>query len=47
MILQRVDICCASKNPLDKTHLVVVRELIHQEVSPKCVNEESSTERRS
>ena len=32
--------------PLDETHLVVVRELIHQ-VSPKCVNEESSTERRS
>ena len=33
--------------PLDETHLVVVRGLIHQEVSPKCVNEESSTERGS
>ena len=33
--------------PLDETHLAVVRELIHQEVPPKCVNEESSTERRS
>ena len=32
--------------PLDETHLVVVRRLTHQEVSPKCVNE-SSTERRS
>ena len=29
--------------PLDETHLVVVRGLIHQEVSPKCVNKESST----
>ena len=27
--------------------LAVVRELIHQDVSPKCVNEENSTERRS
>ena len=33
--------------PLDETHLVVVRGLIHHEVSPKCVNEESSTDRRS
>ena len=33
--------------PLDETHLVVVRGFIHQEVSPKCVNEESSTDRRS
>ena len=33
--------------PLDETHLAVVRGLIHQEVSPKCVNEESSTERHS
>ena len=32
---------------LDETHLIVVRGLIHQEVSPRCVNEESSTERRS
>ena len=32
--------------PLDGTHLVAVRELIYQEV-PECVNEESSTERRS
>ena len=34
-------------SPLDETHLVVVRELIYQEVSPKYVNEESSTERHS
>ena len=33
--------------PLDETHLVVVRGLIKKEVSPKCVNKESSTERRS
>ena len=33
--------------PLDKTHLVVMRGVIHQEVSPKRVNEETSTERRS
>ena len=32
--------------PLDGADLVAVRELIHQEV-PKCVNKESSTERRS
>ena len=31
--------------PLDETHSVVVGGLIHQEVSPKCNNEESSTER--
>ena len=30
--------------PLDETHLVVVRGLIHQEVLPKCVNKESLTE---
>ena len=29
------------------SNLVIVRGLIHQEVSPKCANEESSTERRS
>ena len=33
--------------PLDKIHLVVVTVLFHQEVSPKCVNEEASTKRRS
>ena len=33
--------------PLDETHLVVVRQLIHQEVLRKCVNEETSTEHRS
>ena len=33
--------------PFDETHLVLVRGLINQEVSPKCVNEESSTKRRS
>ena len=33
--------------PLDDTHLVMVRGLIHQDISPKCVKEESSTERRS
>ena len=37
----------AEEVPLDETHLVVVRGLIHQKVSPKCVNEDSSTERRS
>ena len=26
-------------HPLDETHLVKVRELIHQEVSPKRINE--------
>ena len=31
----------------DETHLALVRGLIHEEVSPKCVKEESSTERRS
>ena len=30
--------------PLDETHLLVVRRFIRQEVSPKCVNEESLTE---
>ena len=34
-------------HPLDETHLVVVRESIHQDVSPKSVNNESSIERRS
>ena len=38
--------------PVDETHLLAVRGLIHQEVStgpfqPKYVNEESSTERRT
>ena len=33
--------------PLDETHFVVARRRIHQEFSPKCVNEESSTERHS
>ena len=33
--------------PLDETHIAVVRGLTHQEALPKCVNEESSTERRS
>ena len=33
--------------PLDETHLVLVRGLIHPKVSPKWVNEESSTGRRS
>ena len=33
--------------PLDETHLVVVRGFIHREVSTKCVNKESSTERHS
>ena len=33
--------------PRWKTHLVKVRGLIHQEVSTECVNEESSTKRRS
>ena len=33
--------------PLDETHLIMVRGLIHQEVSPKCVNEESSIEHRT
>ena len=37
----------ASKYHLDETQLIVVRGLIHQKVSPNCVNEESSTERRS
>ena len=32
--------------PLDETHLVV-RRLIHYEVSTYCVNEESSSERHS
>ena len=32
---------------LDETDLVVVRRLIHWEVSPECINEESLTERRS
>ena len=32
---------------LDETYLVAVRGLIYQEFSPKYVNEESSTERRS
>ena len=32
---------------LDETYLVSVRGLIYQKVSPKYVNEESSTERRS
>ena len=31
---------------LDETHLVVVRGFIHQAVSPKYLNEESSNERR-
>ena len=31
------------QHPLDGTHLVAVRGLIHQEV-PECANEESSTE---
>ena len=35
------------KFPLDETHLVLVKGLIHQEVSPKCVKEKSSNERRS
>ena len=41
--------CCKLRKylPLDKTHLVVMRGVIHQEVSPKCVNEETSTERCS
>ena len=34
-------------HPFDETHLVVVRGLIHQEVSPEYVNKESSTERCS
>ena len=33
--------------PLDETHLVAVRGLIHYKVSTKYVNEESSTERLS
>ena len=33
--------------PLNETHFVVVMELIRQEVSLKCVKEDSSTERRS
>ena len=33
--------------PLDETHLVVVRGLPTKKFQPKCVNEESSTERRS
>ena len=32
---------------LDETYPVAVRGLIYQKVSPKYVNEESSTERRS
>ena len=32
---------------LNETHLVAVRGLIHQEVSPESINEESSTEHRS
>ena len=34
-------------SPLDETHLVVVRGLTHQDVLPKCVNEESPTGWRS
>ena len=30
--------------PLDQTHLATVRGLINQEVSPKCINEDSSAE---
>ena len=30
--------------PLNETHLDLMRGLIHQEVSPKCIIEESSTE---
>ena len=33
-------------HPLDETHLVL-RGFAHQEVSPKCISEETSTERRS
>ena len=33
--------------PLDKTHLVVARGIIHQDASLKCINEENLTERRS
>ena len=37
------------QHPVDETHLVVVRGggLIHQEVSPECVNEVRLTECRS
>ena len=37
----------AKQHPLDESHLAVVRGLIQQEVSPKCLNKESSNERRS
>ena len=33
-------------HPLDETRLLL-RGSVHQEVSPKCINEETSTERRS
>ena len=33
-------------HPLDETHLVL-RGFVHQEVSPKCISWETSTERRS
>ena len=33
--------------PLDETQLVMMSGLIHEEVSPESVNEESSAERRS
>ena len=36
-----------NQHSLDETHFFVVMGLMHQEVSPKCVNEEISTERRS
>ena len=44
--LSRINIGFGRPQP-DETHLVVVRGFIHQEVSPKYVNEESSIERCS
>ena len=35
------------QHPLNESNFVMMRGLIHQEVSPKCVNEENSTECRS
>ena len=35
-----------NQHPLDETHLAAVRWLTHQEFQSKCVNNESSSERR-
>ena len=38
------DLVLQKQHSFDDTHLVAVSEVFHQEVSPKCVNEENSTE---